>query len=381
MVKRQIQNGNVYTEQCRFVNKTLYLAGDKIVTVEEYQSLDCPEEMVDAEGKYVIPGLTDIHFHGCMGYDCCDGTLESLRGIAEYEVKQGVTTITPATLTVAEETLMQVAKAAAEYSEESGSVLAGLYMEGPFINEEKKGAQNPLYIRKPDLELFYRLQEASGGRFRTIAMAPETEGAMEFIRALKGKVTISLAHMTADYETVCEALENGASQLTHLYNAMPAFVHRAPGPIGAAADHETCRAELICDGIHIHPAVVRNTFKMFGADRIIMISDSLRATGLSDGQYELGGQEITVKGKLATLKDGTIAGSNTSLMGCLKTAVKEMHIPLESAIKCAAVNPAKAIGIYGEYGSLEAGKYANVVILDQDLDVQQVYCLGRQVFE
>ncbi|MDY3249510.1 MAG: N-acetylglucosamine-6-phosphate deacetylase [Candidatus Choladocola sp.] len=379
MIKRQIRDGNVYTEQGRFVNKILYLAGDRIVDGSEYIRIDCPEEIVEAEGCYVIPGLTDIHFHGCVGYDCCDGTEEAFRAMAEYELKQGVTTITPATMTMSEETLMQIAHAAAAFSGESGAVFCGLYMEGPFINPEKKGAQNGAYIRKPDIDLFERLQEASGGKFRTVVVAPEMEGSMEFIRALAGKVNISLAHTTADYETACLAFSCGASQLTHLYNAMMPYTHRAPGPIGAAADSKDCRAELICDGIHIHPAVVRTTFKMFGDDRIILISDSMSATGMQDGDYELGGQRVIVKGNRAVLEDGTIAGSATNLMDCMRIAVKEMGIPLESAVKCAAVNPAKAIGIYDQFGSLTPGKYGNVVILDRDLALRQVYRKGEAV--
>lgn len=377
MVKRQIRGGNVYTEQCRFVNKSLYLAGDRIVGVEEYQKLNCPEEIVNAKGKYIIPGLTDIHFHGCMGYDCCDGTTEAFAAMAEYEARSGVTTITPATMTMPEETLIKVAKAAAKYQGEEGAVLAGLYMEGPFINMAKKGAQNEAYIQKPDVALVERLQKASGNKFRTVVVAPETEGAMEFIREMAGKINLSIAHTTADYEIACEAITYGVNQLTHLYNAMMPYTHREPGPVGAGADSETCRAELICDGIHIHPSVVRTTFKMFGDDRIILISDSMSATGMQDGEYELGGQKVLVTGNLAVLEDGTLAGSATNLMDCMRTAVQKMGIPLESAIKCAAVNPAKAVGIYDKYGSLEIGKAANVVILEKDLSLVQVYCQGN----
>ena len=169
-----------------------------------------------------------------------------------------------------------------------------------------------------------------------------------------------------------EALACGASQLTHMYNAMMPFSHRAPGPIGAAADDSRCMVELICDGVHVHPSVVRATFHIFGDDRIVMISDSMRAAGLEDGRYDLGGQSVLVRGNLAILEDGTIAGSVTNLMDCVRTAVRTMGIPLASAVKCAAVNSARAAGIYDEYGSLTPGKYANVVILDQDLELKAV---------
>lgn len=378
-MKKRIINGTIFDEAGSFAADTLYVLDGRIATEQEYAAAPGEEEIIDAQGCYVIPGLTDIHFHGCVGCDCCDGTAASFRAIAEYELKNGVTTITPATMTLSEEMLMKIAEAAADFEDENGAVLAGLYMEGPFISMEKKGAQNGLYIHKPDVAMFERLQAAAKGKFRTVVVAPETEGAMDFIKALRGKVNISLAHMTADYETACEAIACGATEITHLYNAMNPFTHRAPGPIAAAADSETCRAELICDGIHIHPAVVRTTFRMFGDDRMILISDSMRAAGMPDGEYDLGGQQVFVTGKRAVLADGTIAGSATNLMDCMRTAVRDMHIPLASAVKAAAVNPAKAVGIYDEYGSLTPGKYANVVLLDEELGLRQVYKNGKSV--
>lgn len=388
----------VYTEQNYFAKKTVYMAGERILDRDAYEACRGEDTLLDASGCYVIPGLTDIHFHGCAGSDACDGTVEALRRIARYEGAHGITTITPATMTVSEEQLMAVARAAAAYrasgcmdkaaqgsaayrgeGESVGAVLAGLYLEGPFISAAKKGAQNESYIRRPDAELFQRLNEAANGCIRTVALAPETDGALEFIRAHAGRVNVSLAHMTADYETTRRALEAGASQITHLYNAMPGFHHRDPGPIGAAADDPSCMVELICDGIHIHPAVVRATFRLFGEERVILISDSLRACGMPDGEYELGGQHFYLEQKRATLLDGTLAGSASNLMDCLRTAVKTMGIPLSGAVRAAAVNPAKAVGIFDEYGSLEPGKYANLVILDQELCIRAVYIHGRKV--
>lgn len=378
-VKYKIANGQVFHEEGSFSPGTVYLCNDRIVTEEEYNSAPMEEQAIDAEGGYVIPGLTDIHFHGCMGSDCCDGTPEAFRTIAEYELKQGVTSITPATMTMSEEVLAGICRAANGFSCENGADFCGLYMEGPFISFAKKGAQNGDFIHQADTEMLRRLQEISGGKIRTVVVAPETEGAMDFIRENSGSVNISLAHTTAGYDTAMEAFSLGASQLTHMYNAMPPFTHRAPGPIGAAADTEHCMAELICDGVHIHPAVVRATFKMFGDDKIILISDSMRAAGMADGTYDLGGQAVTVKGSLATLADGTIAGSVTNLMDCVRTAVKDMGIPLASAVKCAALNPVKAIGLSEDYGSLASGKYANIAILDKDLALKQVIHRGTPV--
>ncbi len=379
MAFRKIINGLVFHEDGSFTPDTVYICGEKIVSQEVYEK-ECStasgnEIVTDAAGNYVIPGLTDIHFHGCMGSDCCDGTVEAFQTIARYELSQGITSITPATMTMSEEVLSQICRAAKTYrdtAEENAADFCGLYMEGPFINAAKKGAQNEKYITPADTAMLNRLQDLSGNMLRTVAIAPETAGAMDFIRENNSRVNISIAHTAADYDTAKEAIACGASQLTHTYNAMPPFSHRAPGPIGAAADDDHCRAELICDGIHIHPAVVRTTFKMFGDDRIIFISDSMRAAGLADGQYDLGGQNVTVKGNLAVLEDGTIAGSVTNLMDCVRTAVHDMGIPFASAVKCAAVNPAKAVGIYDAYGSLTPGKFANIVILDKNLDIKTV---------
>lgn len=378
-VKYKIANGQVFHEDGSFSSGTVYLCNEKVVTEEDYKNAAGEETVIDAGDGYVIPGLTDIHFHGCMGSDCCDGTPEAFRTIAEYELKQGVTSITPATMTMSEEVLAGICRAAKDFSCENGADFCGLYMEGPFISLAKKGAQNGKFIHQADTEMLRRLQEISGGKIRTVVVAPETEGAMDFIRENSGSVNISLAHTTADYDTSMEAFSLGASQLTHMYNAMPPFTHRAPGPIGAAADTEHCMAELICDGVHIHPAVVRATFKLFGDDKIILISDSMRAAGMADGTYDLGGQAVTVKGSFATLADGTIAGSVTNLMDCVRTAVKDMGIPLASAVKCAAVNPVKAIGLWEKYGSLTPGKYANIAILDKDLALKQVIHRGTPV--
>lgn len=203
---------------------------------------------------------------------------------------------------------------------------------------------------------------------------------MELIEKCHDQVVISLAHTCADYDTAMKAFDAGASHMTHLYNAMPPYSHRAPGPIGAAADKEKVEVELITDGVHIHPAAVRTTFKIFGDGRIILISDSMRATGLEDGDYTLGGQDVKVTGNRALLADGTIAGSATNLLNCMRTAVLKMGIPLESAVKCATANPAKCVGIYDEYGSISTGKKADVVLLrKEDLTVKQVILEGGLV--
>lgn len=219
------------------------------------------------------------------------------------------------------------------------------------------------------------LQKCAKGLVKLVSIAPETEGAIDCIRELGKEFHFSIAHTMSDYDTAVKAIQAGAKHITHLYNAMPVPTHREPAVVGAAADDPEVMPELICDGIHIHPCMVRNTFRLFGAHRMILISDSMRAVGMEDGQYTLGGQDVTVRGALATLADGTIAGSATNLYDCMCKAV-EMGIPKEQAIRAATINPAVSIGVGNKVGSLEAGKYANIVIADKELHRRQVILKG-----
>lgn len=376
-----IKNALVFTLDSGFVKKDVAIENgcftDKLPENPENETI------LDAEGNYLIPGLVDIHFHGCAGFDFSDGTPEALHAIGTYELKNGITSICPASMTLAEDTLVNVCENAYAYHENSQdqplSRLCGIHLEGPFISMEKKGAQNPAFIQAPAVAAFERLQNAAHGLVRLITIAPETEGAFDFIRALSDKVHISLGHTCSDYATASEAFSLGADHVTHFFNAMPGFTHRAPGVFGAAFDAKHVMPELICDGIHIDPSAVRVAFQVFGKERMILISDSMMATGMEDGDYSLGGLPVNVKGNLATLKDGTIAGSATNLMDCMRTAVS-MSIPLETAVRCASYNPAKAIGVDDVCGSIAAGKYGDCVLLSKDdLSTQKVILRGEVV--
>ena len=338
---------------------------------------------ISAHGCYVIPGLTDLHFHGCVGEDFSDATPEGLQKMADYELSRGITQICPAGMTLGEDQLTKICQNAAAHRAKNagGAELVGLHLEGPFLSMAKKGAQNAAYIHDPDAAMLHRLQEAAGGLVKLVTLAPEQPNSLEFIQsARQDGVTVSLGHTTADYDTASAAYKAGARQATHLFNAMPPFTHRAPGVVGAAFDYPEVKVELICDGVHIHPAVVRTVFKLFGSDRVILISDSLRATGMPDGRYPFGGQEIEVHGNRATMADdpNTLAGSVSDLMACLKTAVS-FGIPLADAVTAAAVNPAKVLGIYNRLGSLDIGKEANAAILDEHLDLKAVLYHGEVV--
>ena len=336
-------------------------------------------ECMDISGCYVIPGLTDLHFHGCNGADLSDGTLDALRQMAAYELQLGVTQICPACMTLPKDSLLQLCRAAAAAAKAprpGEAELVGINLEGPFLSAEKKGAQNGNWLRTPDIELLRELDQASNYLVRLVTVAPELPGAISFIQNCPDSLTVSIGHTAATYQEALTAFEAGARQVTHLFNAMVPSTHREPGVAGAAFDCPDVRVELICDGVHIHKSVVRAVFKLFGCHRVVLISDSMRAAGLSDGTYTLGGQPVTVSGSTATLSNGTLAGSVTDLMGCLRTAVS-FGIPLADAVVSAAVNPAKILGIYDRLGSLDIGKEATFVVLGRSLAVRQVFQRGH----
>lgn len=385
-----IKNVKIYMPDQKFVSGNIVTDGDKIKKVLTGESEEeFAEEIVDGKGCYCLPGMIDLHFHGCKGMDVCDGTKEALDTIASYEASIGVTAIAPATMTLPVEELEGVLSNAAQYKKTqeektaaAGADLVGINMEGPFISKVKKGAQDERNIIPCSIEIYKKFQKAANGLVKFIGIAPEEFETDTFIREVKNEVSVSLAHTNADYAAAKKAFDAGANHAVHLYNAMPAFSHREPGVVGAVADSRHVMAEIICDGVHIHPAVVRATFQMLGKERMILISDSMRAAGMPDGEYTLGGLDVKVRGNRATLvSDGALAGSVTTLPDCVRTVVKEMKIPLETAVACATINPAKSLGIDDKYGSIEEGKKANLVLWDEDLNLKMVIKDGKKFGE
>ncbi len=374
----RIVNGQVFDLEQGFVSRDLCTDGALIAQT----SGDSQE--LDASGCYVIPGLVDVHFHGCVGEDFSDATPDGLQKIADFELSQGVTYICPTGMTLPEDQLTAICKTTAAHRAKNpgGAEVVGAHLEGPFLCMAKKGAQNGDYLHAPDAEMLKRLQEAAEGSVRLVTLAPEEPGSVEFIKAAKDMgIHVSLGHTVANYDTAKAAFEAGADHATHLYNAMPPLAHRDPGVIGAAYEFPHVKPELICDGIHIHPAVVRLTFGLFGKERMIIISDSLRATGMPDGEYPFGGQMIEVHGNRATIlgHPETLAGSVTSLMGCLRQAIS-FGIPAADAVRACTYNPAQSIGIDGRAGTLDVGKEASIVLLDQkDLSIKAIIFKGQRV--
>lgn len=318
-------------------------------------------EGVDFGGAKIYPGLIDVHSHGAVGVDTMDCDLAP---IARYELESGITTWYPTTMTMSEEDIVNATSQPLEI--EGGANIPGFHMEGPFINYNCKGAQNGEYVIPPSKELWNKCKN-----LKIVTVAPEVEGAIEFIESCPA--VVSIGHTEADYDMTCRAIDAGATCLTHTFNVMPSIHHRAPGPIPAGAD-KGIYAQIICDGIHIHPSVVRMLIKLYGTDRVVFISDSMRACGLPDGKYDLGGQITIVKDGVARIEAGNLAGSTTNLFECVKRAIS-FGIPEEDAVKMATETPAKMMGL--NKGSIRVGYDADFIIVDEDFNLIRAIARGE----
>lgn len=341
---------------------------------------DVPGPAEDLDGALVIPGLVDIHVHGCAGADFSDGDYAGLVRMARHLARRGVTSFAPASMTLPYDALDKAFHAAARLRREGladGARLMGVQMEGPFLSREKRGSQNPAYLRLPDWDRFLQLYDAAEGLLRIVDVAPELPGAVEFTRRASEKCRVSVAHTAAGYDQAAAVFDAGATHLTHLFNAMSGIHHRHPGPIGAASERENVTAELICDGIHVHPSAVRMAFRLFPG-RICLISDALRCCGMADGSYSLGGQEILLSGGVARLTGGAIAGSAADLYQCMRRAVS-FGIPREQAVWAATALPARVIGRESETGAIADGRAADFVICGGELEPEAVYLGGKRL--
>ena len=340
-----------------------------------------PEDAVDLGGATVIPGLIEVHSHGNTNHDFSDGDYEGLVAMARYYLSCGITSFAPASMTLDYGTLgkaFATARRLADEKPEGCSVLRGIQMEGPYFSYKKKGAQNADYLKDPDFEGFQKLYNDCGGLIRIVDVAPELPGAEDFVRQASKLCTVSIAHTDSDYDHAKAAVDAGVTHLTHLYNAMPGISHRAPGVIPAASENPNVRAEIICDGIHIHPAAVRLGFTMFPG-RMILVSDSGRCAGLPDGaQFDLGGQSAWLRDGVGKLADGTIACSATNLYQCMLNCLR-WQIREEDVIKAATYNPACALGVEDQVGSIATGKTADFLVCTSRYATKRVFLAGQEV--
>ena len=365
-----IKNAKVFVGKS-FVDADI-LFDEKIIAVGALEG----EADLDAEGAYVIPGLVDIHTHGAMGEDFSDGKAEGMQPMADYYAAHGVTSFLATTMTLKEEVLTPAMHTIRDFKRQGGAKCAGIHLEGPFLGYAKRGAQAAENLHKPDPALFDRLNEQSGGMVKMVTVACEEEGGMEFVANVSKKAAVSLGHTSCDYDQAMEAFARGASHATHLYNGMDGLHHRKPGIIAAAMD-AGASVELICDGLHIHPAAIRLAHKLYG-DKLVLVSDSLRCAGMPDGDYELGGQPITLSGGVARLTGtDTLAGSSISMLDALRNVVR-FGLPLNEAVYAASTAPAEAARLT-DVGSLQAGKCADIVILDKDLNLKAVFVDGKKI--
>lgn len=378
----------IYTEDGIIQNGFIKIKNQKIVELGSTRELtyDDDYEIIEIPPQYkAIPGFIDVHIHGVNGADVMDADKSALDTMVSSLPKEGTTSFLATTMTQAKEEIEKALMNAGQFIEEQASngkaEILGIHLEGPFVNPKKAGAQPVQYMIEPELSLFKKWQELSKGNIKLVTLAPELSGGLEMIRYLKANgIVASIGHTDAKYEEVAEAIHAGANHVTHLFNQMRGLHHREPGVVGAAFLKDELLVEMIADGVHVRPEMIELAFKLKRKEGLILITDSMRAKCLKNGQYDLGGQKVNVKDGKAFLDDGTLAGSILRLGDAVKNFLAYTGCSLEDAIVMASVNPAKQLNVYDRKGSLTAGKDADIIILDEHLNVNRTYCRGALAF-
>ncbi|MDP4094026.1 MAG: N-acetylglucosamine-6-phosphate deacetylase [Bacillota bacterium] len=379
-----LQNGCYLTPDGKFTKGDVIIENSKLKLDHVSETLTNKEDCLDMEGLFVLPGLIDVHIHGAAGHDVMNSTPGQIKEMAGFLARNGVTSFVPTTMTAAAQSIKAALGNIKKASEMDSiaATIAGVHIEGPYINALQRGCHNPALIKPPDIEEFYSFRKIIGDDLKLrITVAPEVEGAMEYIKEVSvNGGSISLGHTDADSKIILEAVKNGAVSFTHLFNAMKGLHHREPGTAGAALAGDSY-VELICDGIHVHPDIINLVYKIKGTDKIILITDSIPAAGMGDGEYRFGGYKVLVSEGQARNGNGALAGSTITLWQAVKNIMGFTGASLEAAVRMASINPARLIGLDNITGSIEEGKRADLFAVNKNLDIVYVFCKGRMVYK
>ena len=379
---KAFKNASVYAEGKGIIRTSVYF-DDKIRQIGGYVA--GAEEIELPENAVVLPGFIDEHIHGAGGSDAMDGNTKDLAIIAETVAKEGTTSFLATTMTQSKENILKAMRAVKEYREaagERGARIEGVHLEGPFIAAAHKGAQPLEYVAAPDAKTFDEYNAACGNAIKIITLAPETDGALDFIRHIVAQGTVvSIGHTGAKYAEVKAAMEAGATNVTHTYNAQSPLHHREIGVVGSALLLEDLYCELICDTIHVSVPAMQLLVKNKRADKLALITDAMRAKGLADGVSELGGQTVYVKGGEARLADGTLAGSVLRMNRALQNMVEKVGVPFTQAVDYCTINPARTLKIENEAGSIAEGKRADFAVLNDKFDVLYTVRDGKIIYK
>ena len=382
-----IINGTIITPFHLFSGKAIIVEKEKILEIKNEEEINNiilnGAEVIEGKDKYIAPGYIDIHVHGGGGSDVMNGDYEAINQIAITHSHFGTTSFLPTTMTMDKNKIIGSLRSIyeAKLRGTGGAEILGVNLEGPYINPEKKGAQREIDIREPSIKEFVEFNKASGNLIRLITIAPEMPGAIDLIKYLyKQGIIASVGHTNATYVQTQAGIRAGLSHVTHTFNAMRGLHHREPGVVGAALTSPELTVEVIADGIHIHPIVLKILTKIKDGEKIVLITDAMRAAGLNEGTYDLAGQEVIVTKGQARLKDGTLAGSVLTMDKAVKNMASKVGVPLPKAIQMASFNPARSIGIDDKKGSLEPGKDADIVILNKNLEAELTMVAGKIVY-
>jgi N-acetylglucosamine-6-phosphate deacetylase len=354
-----------------------------ITGIKESLSIPIKVEIVEAKGKFIVPGYIDIHVHGGGGADIMDGESDAIKQVAATHSRYGTTAFLPTTLTMNKGRIIRSLRSIHEAKIEGteAAEILGIHLEGPYINPEKKGAQKEEDVKKVSMDEFLEFNQASGNLIRLVTIAPEMPGAIDFIRWLhRQDIIVSAGHSNATYEQMQESIQAGLSHITHIFNAMRGLHHREPGVVGAALSSKELTVEMIADGVHLHPIALKIVMQRKEIEKVILITDAMRATGLQEGTYDLGGQKVFVAQGQAKLKDGTLAGSVLTMDKAVRNLVTKTDISLSNAVQMASYNPAKCLGIDNKKGSVSPGKDADIVILNEKLETELTMIAGKIVY-